>query len=78
VATKSQGTSTRTRVGESRLMRGQKDSSLIRKETVWMESSTMIKMVSQYSRKTLRDNGSTRTVIDLRETLVSTRTDNHD
>jgi predicted HAD superfamily phosphohydrolase YqeG len=59
-------------------MRGQKDSSLIRKETVWMESSTMIKMVSQYSRKTLRDNGSTRTVIDLRETLVSTRTDNHD
>ena len=76
--TKSKETSKQIKVEESRLMRDLRDSSLIRKEIVLMEISSMIKMVNQFLRKMRRDNGSTRATAKLRETLVLIRTVNLD
>jgi len=78
VETKSKETSTRIRVEESRLTRDLRDNSLIRKEIVLMEISSMIKMVNQFLRKMRKGSGSTRTIIDLRGTLVLIRTVNLD
>jgi len=78
VETKSKETSTRIRVEESRLTRDLRDNSLIRKEIVLMEISSMIKMVNQFLRKMRKGSGLTRTIIDLRETLVLIRTVNLD
>jgi len=78
VETKSKETSTRIRAEESRLTRDLRDSSSIRKEIVLMEISSMIKMVNRFSRKTRKGSGSTRTIIDLRETLVLIRMVNLD
>jgi hypothetical protein len=57
VETKSKETLIQIKVEESRLMRDLRDSSLIRKEIVLMEISSMIKMVNQFLRKMPRDNG---------------------
>jgi len=78
VETKSKETSTRIRAEESRLTRDLRDSSSIRKEIVLMEISSMIKMVNRFLRKTRKGSGSTRTIIDLRETLVLIRMVNLD